>query len=293
MQRRSGWAITIAGVGVAAVAVVSFAGAPSASAERALVARWDMNEAASATAMTDTGPNVLAGVIGDEIDVGGGSYRWSIVDPTGYPATDERLVIVDHDPVLDPGLDSFEIEMRYRSDGNYGNIVQKGQNGSSSGFWKFEHPWGLPSCAFKDANGVLKAVLGRTETFDGEWHVIRCELDRGFGEYGRLRVFVDGRVDQVNVLNEPLGPIANDQPLVIGGKRNCNQDTIRCDYFWGEIDYVEIRSESSPTTSTTSTPAASTTTTTVASGPPRVTAGIDAAATAGVGASRGGRAPLD
>ena len=296
MRRRGGWAAV---AGVTAVVGFVLAGTPSASAERTLVARWEMNESASANVMADTGPNGLDGDIGDEIDVGGGTYRWSVVDPVGYRATTERLVVVEHDPALDPGLQSFEIEMRYRSDGNYGNIVQKGQNGSPTGFWKFEHPWGLPSCAFKDANGVLKAVLGRTETFDGAWHVIRCEFDREFGDHGRLRVFVDGRVDQVNVLSEPLGPIANDQPLVIGGKRRCNQDTVSCDYFWGEIDYVEIRiggSAPGPGPTTTAAPTTtepSVTTTTVASGPPIVPGGIDTAATAGAGARRGDRAALD
>lgn len=278
----------VALAGAAAVAAMLFVGvSPSASADSALIARWDLNEPFAAATMTDAGPHDLEGAIGDEIAVGGGSYVWNVVDPIGYPATDERLVIVDHDPVLDPGLGNFEIEIRYRSAGNYGNIIQKGQNGSPTGFWKFEHPWGLPSCAFKDDTGLLKAVLGDTETNDGEWHVIRCELDRDFGDHGIIRVFVDGAIDKVNVLKEPLGPIANDRPLALGGKAQCNQMSVFCDYFWGEIDYIEIRS--GPSTN----PPASTTTTTVASGGPPIPGGIVRGAEASTPAARGTRTVLD
>ncbi len=262
---------------------------PAASAESGLVARWELNESTGSATMLDSGPDDLDGDIGDEIAVGGGSYVWNVVDPIGYPATDDRLVIVDHDPALDPGLDNFEIEMRYRSDGNYGNIIQKGQNGSPTGFWKFEHPWGRPSCAFKDDTGLLKAVLGDTETNDGRWHVIRCELDRDFGDHGIIRVFVDGAIDKVNVLKEPLGPIANDRPLVLGGKGQCNQVTVFCDYFWGEIDYIEIRSGAS----TTPPPTTSTTTTTVASGGPPVPGGIRRGVEASTPAVRGARIAID
>ncbi len=266
-------------------------GTPSASADLAVAARWEMDESVGAAVMADAGPNGLDGAVGDEIDVGGGSFRWSTINWFTHPATVERIVVVDDHPALDPGLGSFEIELRYRSDGNYGNIVQKGQNGNPTGAWKFEQPWGFPGCAFKDADGVLKGVTGRTQTWDGEWHVIRCELDRDFGEFGRLRVFVDGEVDQVNVLNEPLGPIANDVPMVIGGKINCDQIVITCDYFWGEIDYIEVRSESSIATTLTST--TTTTTTTVASEPPSVVSGIDDTATPGSAATRGDRTVLD
>ncbi len=270
-------------------------GTPSASADLAVVARWSLDEAAGATTMTDIGPYDLQGDIGDEIEVGGGSYRWSEINWFTYPATVERIVVVDDDPALNPGLESFSIELRYRTDSIFGNVVQKGQNGNPTGAWKLEQPFGFAGCAFKDANGVLRGVTARTPTNDGEWHVIRCELDRDFGEYGRLRVFVDGEVDQTNVLAEPFGAVANDQPMVVGGKINCDQISITCDYFWGEIDYIEIRSSAPPPppTSTTSTTTTTTTTTTVASGGPVPPAGIDTGAEASTPAVRGARVALD
>ncbi len=284
MQAWRGVALT----GAAAITAMLFVGVSPSSADSALVARWELNESASASVMADSGPLDLDGAIGDEIVTGGGSYVWSVVDPTGYPATDERLVIVPDAAALNPGLDNFEIEMRYRSAGNYGNIVQKGQNGSPTGFWKFEHPWGRPSCAFKDDTGLLKAVIGDIETNDGQWHVIRCELDRDFGDHGIIRVFVDGAIDKVNVLKEPLGPIANDRPLALGGKAQCNQMSVFCDYFWGEIDYIEIRSGAS-----SAPPTSSTTTTTVASGGPPLPGGIFVGGTVDTPAVRGARTALD
>ena len=38
----------------------------------------------------------------------------------------------------------------------------------------------------------------------------------------------------------PTGSITSNLPLTIGGKSNCDQVTITCDYFAGDIDYVKI-----------------------------------------------------
>ena len=297
MVRRVGLAALLTG---ASVVGVTLASTPPVSADLAVVARWDMNEASDATVMVDSGPVGIDGAIGDDIEVRGDTYFWSTINWFTHPATEARNVVVPHDPALNPGLESFSIEIRYRSDDNYGNIVQKGQNGNPTGAWKLEHPWGFPGCAFKDDTGLLRGVTARTQVWDGDWHVVRCELDRDFGEFGRLRVIIDGEVDQVNVLDEPFGAVANDQPVSIGGKVNCDQITITCDYFWGEIDYIEIRSGAAPPTTTTttstttpSTTTTSTTTTTVASRPPVVGDGIATGASAGAVASRGERTLLD
>jgi hypothetical protein len=36
------------------------------------------------------------------------------------------------------------------------------------------------------------------------------------------------------------GRIENSKPLSIGGKYNCDQQTVTCDYFVGAIDWVRI-----------------------------------------------------
>jgi hypothetical protein len=50
---------------------------------------------------------------------------------------------------------------------------------------------------------------------------------------------VDGVVTGRNT--NPTGSIANNKPLVIGGKLNCDQVNITCDYFAGDIDYVKLQ----------------------------------------------------
>jgi hypothetical protein len=37
------------------------------------------------------------------------------------------------------------------------------------------------------------------------------------------------------------GRIANSYPFTIGGKFRCNQTTVTCDYFSGDVDYVTVR----------------------------------------------------
>ena len=267
----------VALAGAAAAWALLVAGSTGASAEPAIAAQWSMDEPAGATVMRDDGPFGLDGAIGDDVEPGGGYYSftwpWN-VQPAELPPSVERLVVVDDAPALDPGLEDFEIEFRYRTNQNYGNVLQKGQNTTVGGYFKIEQPFGFATCLFKDAAGAQKAVQARTSTSDGEWHTIRCELDRSFGDFGRLRLFVDGQLDQINTLNQPLGRIANDRPLTIGGKFQCNQVVVECDYFKGDVGEVTIRRAF------------------VASGPPAGD-GISGGATAGATAARGERIAVD
>lgn len=238
-------------------------GGPTVVAELPLAGRWEMNEGSSATTMHDSGPFGLDGSIGAAVGTGGGDYSWSHVSPTAPPAKPERLVLVDSDWRLEPGSAEFEISFRYKTNRSYGNVIQKGQNGAPGGYWKFEQPNGRMTCLFKDQNGKQRAVKAKRSTNDNRWHTIRCTLrDDG------IRIYIDGEFDQMLPLDSPMGPIGNGRPMSIGGKSNCNQVTITCDYFVGSIDWVEIRhgAATPPTTSTSTT--TSTTTTLVGSGPP-------------------------
>jgi hypothetical protein len=49
---------------------------------------------------------------------------------------------------------------------------------------------------------------------------------------------IDGTITRRT--NGWTGNISNPVPLTIGGKLNCNQTTITCDYVTGNIDYVRI-----------------------------------------------------
>lgn len=274
------------GLGLGAVGIVVLMGTSAATAQLSAAADWPMNEPSNASAMVDHGPFGLDGAIGDEVQPGGGHYTftWPFgTQPGELTPSDDRIVIVDDDDVLDPELEDYEIEFTYRTNQNYGNVLQKGQNTTAGGYFKIEQPFGFATCLFKDEAGVQKAIAAQTSTSDGEWHTIRCQLDRSTGPNGTLRLYVDGQLDQINTLDERVGNVNNDWPFVIGGKYQCNQNTVTCDYFRGDVRNVIIRRGALPSPSTT--------TTTVASGPPAP--GVIDAATATALAVRGERTQLD
>ena len=43
-----------------------------------------------------------------------------------------------------------------------------------------------------------------------------------------------------NFQNGSTGTIDNAIPMTVGGKINCDQITVTCDYFSGDIDYLRI-----------------------------------------------------
>lgn len=275
---------TASGLGAGVVALGVLMSTSAATAQVSPAANWPMDESSNATVMVDSGPFGLDGDIGADVQPGGGhhTFTWPFGTlPGELIPSDDRIVIVEDADVLNPELEDFEIEFTYRTDENYGNVLQKGQNTTAGGYFKIEQPFGFATCLFKDDQGVQRAVGALTPTNDGEWHTIRCELDRTTGPNGTLRLYVDGDLDQINTLTERVGNVANDWPFVIGGKYQCNQTVVSCDYFRGDVRDVIIRRGSLP----------GATTTTVASGPP--TPGVIDAATATALAIRGERTPLD
>lgn len=209
-----------------------------AEAATIIVAAFEMNDPAGTTTLVDSGPYGLHGTIGSEIVVGATykgatGLRWLHTPPNAPPAKPERIANVPSSPRLNPDAAEYAVEFRYRTTKNFGNIVQKGQNGTRGGYFKFEQPSGFMTCMFKGGNGEQRAVKSPVATNDGEWHTIRCERS----SWG-IKLFVDGvRVKQ---LKGPTGTISNNKPLSIGGKSACDQIKITCDYFTGDIDYVRI-----------------------------------------------------
>lgn len=218
---------------------LSYPAAASPAPPDAVVAQWEMNEAPDAPrVMTDSGTAGVDGHVGDEVLMGvtydgATAYRFPRLQPNTPPAHPEHLVTVTDTPFLDPGDASFyAIEIRYRTTNKFGNLIQKGQSATKGGQFKIQLPKGRPSCYFKGPLGRV-GTGGPSPLNDGQWHVLRCEHTATATTF-----FVDGV--QVGRKRGSTGPIDNTLPLTIGGKPNCDQITITCDYFGGDVDYVHI-----------------------------------------------------
>ena len=215
-----GWfGVPVLVLGVAGVAFV-------APASAAVVADWEMNEAPGANTMVDSGPNQLDGLIGSGLTTGASAngavgYRWAFVSPTAPPTKPERLVQVANDAKLNPGAGDYAVTVRYRTTQHFGNMVQKGQAGSTTGYWKLENPDGQIKCTFRGlVNGTLrrKAVQSPTVLSDNNWHIVTCGRSAN-----NISLTVDG--DVVATASGNTGTISNTRPLTIGGKLDCDQVT--------------------------------------------------------------------
>ncbi len=232
-------------VGLSALAaVVPFVIAPSSgNAAVAALAPVDqviyqMNEPDGATTMMDSSGNGWnAPIDQDGIDTGAQydgatGYSWVRRPPNQAPASPERIIQIPDSPLLDPGSDTFTIEIRYRTKENFGNITQKGQARSKGGQWKIQNPQGRPSCLFKGSLGRT-ATRSKVSLADNEWHTLTCVHTSS-----RVTMYVDGVY--MNRKKGATGHIDNKIPMTIGGKINCDQVKVTCDYFSGMIDYITI-----------------------------------------------------
>jgi hypothetical protein len=179
------------------------------------------------------------GRIGNHVTPGGGVYRFvGGDDPEVYAP--ERIVVVDESDDLDPQNARFQVEIRFRTDDVLEpNLIQKGQSADPGGFFKIALFRGRhPRCGFHDEQGRVRAT-GRDDldVTDGRWWTLRCTAT---DTATKLVVLHRGK-RYVAVEHGRLGRVANDRPLVIGGKLDCDGLRADCDYFRGEIDHVTIR----------------------------------------------------
>ena len=179
--------------------------------------------------MTDSGPRHLNGSInptgvqtGWVLD-GVTGYNWIRRNPTLAPASPERVIQVPDNAYLDPGSDTFIIEIRYRTKEKFGNIIQKGQARSVGGQWKIQNPKGIPSCLFKSPTGQV-ATGALTPLNDNLWHVLTCVKTPT-----SVTMYVDGVYR--NRKNGTTGAIDNKKPVTVGGKIECDQIEVTCDYY--------------------------------------------------------------
>src|SRR5205809_1076758 len=68
---------------------------------------------------------------------------------------------------------------------------------------------------------------------DGNWHTVRCDRTAS-----RVAMTIDGVGEAYR--NGATGTISNTWPVSIGGKVNCDQVKVGCDYYAGDLDQVEI-----------------------------------------------------
>ncbi|GIE87599.1 laminin G domain-containing protein [Actinoplanes regularis] len=201
------------------------------------IARWEMNEPGGSTRMSDSSGNGLDGQIGGEVRIGGSingstAYRFDRLEPDTPPTHPGHLVVVPANPALDPGDRNFAVTLRLRTTEHFGNIIQKGQSTTPGGNFKLQIPNGRVGCYFRGSRGVLQAIA-RDPINDGAWHVVTCvRVSTG------VALAIDGQ--RVAGRQGWTGPINNSWPITIGGKIDCDQNEVGCDYFAGDIDQVII-----------------------------------------------------
>jgi hypothetical protein len=226
------WIVTLA-----ASIVVTAAAAPARADPSRPVAIWDMDESAGSPTMYDSSGNGLHGSIGREVGAGTRSdgargYRFARLQPDTPPAHPQHLAVAPDYADLDPGTRNFMISIRLRTTHQFGNIIQKGQATVSGGSYKLQIPGGKVQCWFRGSAGALLVSAPRAIN-DGRWHTVRC---------WRTAEGVSLSIDGTRVAGRwgATGAITNAWPLSIGGKTDCDQVEVGCDYFAGDIDWVQI-----------------------------------------------------
>jgi hypothetical protein len=225
-----------------AVLAASMLASPQLAAVGAetVAANWQLNDPARSATMADSsGHHVNGHVSGSAASQGltlnGSHYHWSTRCPACLPVQNARVVQVPDDSSLeipDPSV-TYTLEFRFRTTHGYGNYMQKGQSRSRGGQIKVQGPGGNVQCLFKGANGTRVGTGSGTALDDGQWHVVKCVHTAT-----QVKEFVDG--ERVAVKNGSTGPIDNSKPLTVGGKLNCDQVSVTCDYFSGDIDWIKV-----------------------------------------------------
>jgi hypothetical protein len=227
------------GLAVALVALVLPVGLTSATAAATqTLALWNLNEDPGASVMADSSGNGIDGAIGSAVQTGLVSgtdtfYRWSNVNPTAPPAKPERIITLA-DTRLNPGTRDFAVSFRYRTTHPFGNIMQKGQEKSAGGDFKFQLPGGNVTCLVRGSRQKAVRTVGVYD--DNQWHTVRCERTSA----GITLTVSDavGNLQETRSLRGPTGNISNQLPMTVGGKIQCDQVTVTCDYFAGDIDWI-------------------------------------------------------
>jgi len=233
MKRRLARMLLSVGLALALAIGVVASGGPASAAATVTVGLWNLNEASGARTAVDSSGNGQHGRVGSLVQTGVNSrtaYRFP--SGTAAPAA-PHLVIVPNSARLNPGGGDFSVEVRFRTTRAASNVVQKGQAGTAGGYWKVELHKGHATCLFRGGNGHQVAAGSTTRVDNGAWHTVRCDRTAN-----SVAIVVDG-VRQRSTAGSS-GSVANTLELAIGGKSRCNQTTVGCDFFTGDIDYVRV-----------------------------------------------------
>ncbi|GIF20487.1 hypothetical protein BJ973_001609 [Actinoplanes tereljensis] len=232
MRKRRLWIVALA----ATLAAAPVGGTP-ARADGGLVAYWAMNEEPGSRYMYDSSGNGLHGNIGTEVVTGrsygdGLGYGFGRLQPDTPPTHPQHLVGVADYAALDPDDRDYSVSLRIRTIYQFGNVVQKGQATAAGGSFKIQIPSGKVQCWFRGSAGQV-LVTGPKPINDGNWHTVTCT------RYGSgVALAIDGVMAASKA--GPTGMISNAWPLSIGGKPSCDQVSVGCDYFAGDLDWVRI-----------------------------------------------------
>jgi hypothetical protein len=266
---RTKWFASVFGLAVVAAGLQ--VGGPAAAGERpaashgaqpavtpaaysaTVIGDWPMNESGGRT-MTDVSGHGLNGYIGTSVvtnwPTGDGGVGYHFSGPLNVQNR-ERLVLVNDNPMLDPGTGTYSVIVRFRTTLSQPNILQKGQSQDAGGYWKLVIHDGGPRCHYRDLNYNTKATdFGdkpppNAKVNDGKWHVVRCERNAN-----SVCLYLDEGTPTAmhKCISGSIGNIDNKWPLSIGGKQRCDpkRATTTCDYFSGDIDWVRIERPSVP-----------------------------------------------
>lgn len=218
-------------VGSAALVALSVQ-SPAGAATNTTLALWQMNEKPGSTVLVDSSGNGINGTIGSEVVLNGAVHTFSYLKPNTPPAHPGHPDQITNSR-LNPGTLDYSITLRMKWTNSFGNIIQKGQSGIVGGYFKLQAPNGLVQCTFRGSLGNGGVGSGRALN-DGLWHIINCTRTST-----QVTMTVDGVLTGKHV--GPTGTIANNAPISIAGKLTCDQIKVTCDYWVGQMDYVEIQ----------------------------------------------------
>lgn len=217
--------------GAAGVLSIMFVTPPASAATLTTLALWNMNET-TGTKLVDSSGHGLNGTIGSEVVKNGSVHTFNYLKPNIPPPHPGHLDTVTSS-ALNPGTRDYSITMVAAWTDTFGNMIQKGQSGTAGGYFKWQAPKGIVQCLFRGSAGNA-GVSSKKALNDGKWHVITCTRTAT-----QVQMVVDGVVTAT--LKHATGMISNTKPLTIAGKGTCDQVSVTCDYWVGQIDYVQIR----------------------------------------------------
>ena len=228
-MRKSLLTMTMIAVVAAALAVAG----PAGAAATKTLATWNMSETAGSV-LVDSSGHGLNGTIGSHVKLNGSYHNFPYVQGGDGGLVDPAHLDLVNSALLNPGTRDFAITLRLKFTLALGNPLQKGQSGTTGGFFKIQldDGGGKIACSFVSPTGSA-SVWSSVKVNDGLWHVVTCTRTAA-----AATVTVDGKV--VGTIAHATGSISNTWPLSIGGKSKCDQVKTFCDYFTGQIDYVQI-----------------------------------------------------